>query len=85
MSGFDDIIAPKFGISPKPFAVTPSNSTNFSVPSRYFYVGGAGVVKLVRMDDVEVSFTVPAGGYIFACAKRVNQTDTTATLIVGHE
>lgn len=84
MSVYDAIVPDKAGISVAPFAVTPDDETNFTKPARYLYVGGAGVVQLVTMDGTVVPYTVPAGGYIFACALRVNDTDTTATLIVGH-
>ena len=74
------------GISGVPFAVTPHDSTNFTNSARYFYVGGTGNIALVRNDDTVVLYSaVPAGSYIFAGAKRINSTNTTATLIVGHE
>lgn len=85
MAAFDDMSPGLVGISKKPFAVTPSDATDFTTPSRYFQVGVAGTVAVVRMDGTVVSYTVPAGGYIFSVAKRVNATGTTASSIVGHE
>lgn len=64
--------------------ITPSDSVDFTKgPCTAIYVGGAGVVKAVRWDDTVVSFTVPAGGTLQIIAKRVNNTDTTATLMVA--
>lgn len=74
------------GFSNKPFAVTPHDSTDFTNTSRYFYVGTAGNVVLVREDGTAVTYTnVQAGSYILAAGKRINSTNTTASNIVGHE
>lgn len=73
------------GISTKSFAVTPHNATNFAAgEARYLFIGGAGTVTIVLIDDTTVQYTVPAGQYILCCCKRVNATGTTATGIVGH-
>jgi len=45
------------------------------------YCGGAGVVQVVFQDDQVVPFTVVAGQLLPLKAKRVNSTDTTATLM----
>jgi len=74
------------GIAVDSFEVTPHNSTSYvQGEARYLYVGGAGVVKLVKIDGVEVSYTVPAGAYILCASIRVNSTGTTATGIVAHK
>lgn len=47
------------------------------------YVGGAGVVAAVLENGSVQEFTVPAGGTLFVRARRVNNTNTTATLMVA--
>ncbi len=47
------------------------------------WVGGAGVVVVVFPDDATASFTCVAGSLLPVRAKRVNSTNTTATLMVG--
>jgi len=71
------------GVSNLSFAITPSDTTGYAQTARRVYVGGAGVVALVNLDDSVTNFTVPAGGYIDCASKRVNSTNTTATLLVG--
>lgn len=71
--------------SPQPFAVTPSNTVNFTNgPARFLFVATAGTVALVSLDGTVVTYTVPAGAYIWAASLRVNSTGTTSTGIVGH-
>jgi hypothetical protein len=65
-------------------AVTPHNSNNLPAGCRALYVGGAGDIAVVGYDDVAVTFTgVVAGTILPLAAKRVNATNTTATLIVA--
>lgn len=65
-------------------AVTKSDSTNLPGAPIGFYIGGAGDVALVGSDDVAVTFSAVPAGTILPCgAKRVNSTNTTATLIVA--
>ena len=66
-------------------AVTPHDSTNFTAgPCRSLYVGGAGNVVIVGLDNAAVTFTgVTAGTILPLCARRVNSTSTTATSIVA--
>jgi hypothetical protein len=45
------------------------------------YVGGAGIVALVLIDNTVQNFTAIAGGYINCKGRRVNNTNTTATLM----
>lgn len=66
------------------FAVTPHNSTNFTIDAAYLYVGTGGDVVAVDLADNAVTYkNVPSGGYIFMRCKRVNSTSTTASNIVG--
>lgn len=65
-------------------AVTPSDSVNLSSGCRAIYVGGAGDVALVGDDGVAGTFAAVAAGTILPCqAKRVNLTNTTATLMLA--
>lgn len=73
------------GPSQEPFAVTPSDSTNFGQESRYLYVGTTGNVVIVTRGGQTVTYTaVPAGAYVWASCIRVNSTSTTASNIVAH-
>lgn len=47
------------------------------------YVGGAGVVVAIQEDGTAVSFTAVAGQVIPIAAKRINSTNTTATLMIA--
>jgi hypothetical protein len=47
------------------------------------WVGGAGIVAAVMQNDVVVNFTCTAGTELRIAAKRVNATNTTATLLVA--
>jgi len=47
------------------------------------YVGGAGIVVLVLIDNSTVQFTAVAGEIIPMRGRRVNSTTTTATLMVA--
>ncbi len=72
------------GSYPFALAVTKSDSVNFGTPCSAIYVGGAGVVAAVMAGDgAVVEFTVPAGGMLKINAIRVNDTKTTATLMVA--
>ena len=65
-------------------AITKHDSTNFtSGECEGIWVGGAGVVIVVRPDGTAVAFTAAAGSIIPVRAIRVNSTDTTATLMVA--
>lgn len=73
----------------KAFDITPSDSVNFvaqglgRILSDAIYAGGAGVVAAVFEDGTVVNFTVAAGGILPIAVKRINATNTTATLIKG--
>jgi hypothetical protein len=45
------------------------------------YVGGAGIVALVLLNGTVVNFTAIAGGVVPCKGRRVNSTNTTATLM----
>lgn len=64
--------------------ITKHDSTNIDTGiCDAVYVGGAGVVALVLPDDSVENFTAVAGGIIPVKCKRVNSTNTTATLMVA--
>lgn len=66
-------------------AITPSDSANFAAGAcRAIYVGGAGNVAAVMVNGDVVVFTAPPVGTVLPIvAKRVNSTNTTATLLVA--
>ena len=67
-----------------PFAITPSDSVNFTSPARGIYVGTTGDVVVVDLNDNAVTISnVPAGVVLPVRAKRVNSTSTTASDLVG--
>lgn len=64
-------------------AITKSDSTVLT-GVRAIYVGGAGDVSVDDQNDVEVVFkAVPVGTTLWISPKRVNSTNTTATLMVA--
>jgi hypothetical protein len=68
----------------KHFAITASDSTDFTYLTRAIYVGTSGHVAVVTDDGTVVTYkNVPSGGRIDVVAKRVNSTNTTATDLVG--
>lgn len=68
----------------KYFAITPHDSTNFSVSTRGIYVGGAGNLVAVDEDGNAVTFTGLLAGVVYPIrCKRVNSTSTTCTSLVG--
>lgn len=69
-------------------AITKSDSANIypTTPvglTDAVYVGGAGIVAAVFEDGSVVNFTAVAGELIPIKIKRVNDANTTATLMVG--
>lgn len=65
-------------------AVTAHDSTNLVMPCRGIFVGGAGNIVAVMLDDTTCTFTgVPAGTILPIVAKRINATNTTATNMVA--
>lgn len=79
-------------IIPTPFsqarAVTKHDTDNFDVNLNgglcdALYVGGAGIVVAVFQDGSTANFTAVAGQVLPLRLKRVNSTNTTATLMVA--
>lgn len=69
-------------------AITKSNTDNIPGPgpgrlTDAIYVGGAGVVAVVLADDRVVNITAVAGAILPIAAKRVNDTNTTATVMAA--
>lgn len=66
------------------FAVTPSDSTAFTIMARALYVGTTGDVTLITRGGTTLTFTaVPAGAIIPVRCSQVKTTGTTASNIVG--
>jgi hypothetical protein len=66
------------------FAVTPSNSANFTATARALYIGGVGDVTVVTANGNVVTFTaVPTGTILPIRCSRVNLTGTGATFITA--
>lgn len=66
------------------FSITPSNTVDFTVATRAIYVGGAGAISVVTINDETVIFVgVPIGTVLPIRAKRVNSTGTGASNLVG--
>jgi hypothetical protein len=65
-------------------AVTPSDTVYLPGGCRGIYVGGAGNVAVVGQNGIVATFTaIPVGTFMPCAAKRVNATNTTATLMVA--
>ena len=65
-------------------AITPSDTVNMPAGCRSVYVGGAGNIAALSWDDKLVTFTaVPVGTVLPIQAKRINTTNTTATLLIA--
>lgn len=65
-------------------AITKSDTVDFVEGlTEAIYVGGAGVVVVVFQDGSTASFTCVAGQVLPVRAKRVNSTNTTATLMLA--
>lgn len=73
-----------FASAPAKYAepVTPSNSVNFSQPSRALYVGVSGDVVAI-MNGLAITFTAAPVGILPIECTRVNATGTTAANIVA--
>lgn len=63
--------------------ITKSDTVDLPVKADAVYVGGAGIVAAVLEDGSIVEFTAVAGQIIPIKVKRVNSTNTTATLMVA--
>lgn len=68
----------------KSVAITPSDSADIPAgPPEAIYVGGAGVVVAAYADGTLGTFTCIAGQVLPIKCKRINSTNTTATLLVA--
>jgi len=66
------------------FAITPSDSTDFTWTVRGIYVGVGGDIVIVAKEGGAVTYkNAVAGSIIPVRATRVNSTSTTATNLVG--
>jgi hypothetical protein len=66
--------------------ITPSDSVDLPRPTltSAIWVGGVGNVAAVMQNGVVVVFTaVPAGTWLPLAVRRINATNTTATLLVA--
>lgn len=74
-----------FSPANKGFAVTPSDTVNFAQGiCRGIYVGVSGDVVVVHGDDTTVTYKAMAAGVVHPImAKRINNTNTTATNVVA--
>jgi hypothetical protein len=65
-------------------AITKSDTVDFKKGvCRAIWVGGAGIVEAVGQGGTVAQFTCVAGSVLPVRAKRVNSTNTTATLMVA--
>lgn len=65
-------------------AVTPHDSTNFTELPKAIYVGGTGDIVAVGSDDATATFkAIPVGTILPIRPKRINSTNTTATLMIA--
>ena len=65
-------------------AVTTSETVNLPGGCRGIYVGGAGNVVAIGDDNTAQTFTaVPVGTFMPIGPKRINLTNTTATLLLA--
>lgn len=60
-----------------------ANASPKAIPAEAIYVGGAGIVVAVFEDGTAVNFTAVAGEILPLKTIRVNNTTTTATLMVA--
>lgn len=71
-----------------PVAITKSDTVNIAPPAGKtltdaVYAGGAGIAACVLADDRVVNVTFVAGGRLPLQVKRINATDTTATVMTA--
>jgi hypothetical protein len=66
------------------FTISPSDTVNFPTRADGVFVGGAGNVVLITESNRTLTFVgLPAASLIPVSALRVNNTNTTATNLVG--
>lgn len=85
MAAFQQVVAPiPDGPGVSAFAVTKSDSTVFSPPTRRLWIGGTGdVAVLMQQDTVPVTYSAVPVGWLDVSVTKVMSTGTTATLIIG--
>jgi hypothetical protein len=66
-------------------AIAPSDTTDLTVPARSLYIGTAGNVEVIAIDDTapQIFTAVPAGTILPVTVKRVRAAGTSATGIIG--
>lgn len=64
-------------------SITPSDAVDLPQVPESVWVGGAGVIAAIMPDNTVQNFTVPAGTMLSIRPKRINATNTTATLLVA--
>lgn len=64
-------------------AITKSDTVDLAYAAEEVYVGGAGTVACVLLDESVVSITAVAGGRIPLQVRRINSTGTSATVMVS--
>jgi hypothetical protein len=65
-------------------AITPSDTVNMTNHCRGIYVGVAGNIAILSVnDELETYIAASAGSVIPIQAKRVNLTDTTASSLIA--
>ena len=66
------------------FAITPSDTVNFTFSASAIYCGSTGNIVVVNEDGSTTTYVgVPTGTTILCRAMRVNSTATTASSLVG--
>lgn len=64
--------------------VAPHDTNNFATRPRGIYVGGAGDVVMINNNGDPITFkAVPAGTLLPVSPRRINNTNTTATLMIA--
>lgn len=64
--------------------ITPSDGTDLTIFSRALWVGGAGSLRVITVEDDTINLVgIPAGTLMPIRVKRVLATGTTATAIVA--
>jgi hypothetical protein len=67
------------------FAVTPSDVTVFSEPTRGLYIGATGTIRVMHADDTATTdYPVAVAGYVYPWSvKKVYASGTSASSIVA--
>lgn len=65
-------------------SITPSDTVDLPALTQAVWVGGAGTVVAVMQNNQTGTFTAVAAGTVLPiAARRINATNTTATLLVA--